>query len=80
MASPTAFGTLPTSGTDFLEPDMASPSTAFAQQQPDLPAIAYHKLDRLRELRAVIDTLRHELEPRDPLLAWIHERDSAENH
>jgi len=58
---------------------MASPSTAFAQP-PDLPTIAHHKLDRLRELRAVIDTLRHEREPQDPLLAWIVERDSGENH
>jgi hypothetical protein len=31
------------------------------------------RLDRLRELRAVIDSLRHEKESRDPLLAWVIE-------
>ena len=44
------------------------------------PGLARHKLDRLRELRAVIDTLRCERESRDPLLAWIVEREAAENH
>jgi hypothetical protein len=37
------------------------------------------KLDRLRELRAVIDTLRHECEAQDPLLAWVVEREKTEN-
>ncbi|HEV7608854.1 MAG TPA: hypothetical protein VGO61_16040 [Steroidobacteraceae bacterium] len=36
------------------------------------------KLDRLRELRAAIDCLRAEREARDPLLAWILERERAE--
>lgn len=44
------------------------------------PDLARHKLDRLRELRAVIDTLRVEHESRDPLLAWILERERLENH
>jgi hypothetical protein len=43
------------------------------------PELARHKLDRLRELRAVIDTLRCEREARDPLLAWIVEREAIEN-
>ena len=42
------------------------------------PDLARQKLDRLRELRAVIDTLRCERESQDPLLAWIIERDSPE--
>ena len=58
---------------------MASLSTARAQPL-DHPDLAYHKLDRLRELRAVIDSLHDERERRDPLLAWIVERDSSENH
>ena len=43
------------------------------------PDLARHKLDRLRELRAVIDTLRCERESRDPLLAWISEREGSES-
>ncbi|HEU4781458.1 MAG TPA: hypothetical protein VFS58_16370 [Steroidobacteraceae bacterium] len=38
-----------------------------------------HKLDRLRELRAAIDTLRCGKESQDPLLAWIPEREGTEN-
>jgi hypothetical protein len=45
----------------------------------DPPHIARHKLDRLRELRAVIDTLHRERESRDPLLSWIIERERVEN-
>ena len=37
------------------------------------------KLERLRELRAVIDTLRHECEAQDPLLAWVVDRERAES-
>jgi hypothetical protein len=37
------------------------------------------KLERLRELRAVIDSLRHECESQDPLLAWVIARENAEN-
>ncbi len=33
-----------------------------------------HRLDRLRELRATIDALRHEQTARDPLLAWVMDR------
>jgi len=36
------------------------------------------KLDRLRELRAVIETLRHEREAQDPLLVWVVERERVE--
>jgi len=43
------------------------------------PNLARLKLDRLRELRAVIDTLRCERASQDPLLAWIIEQDSLEN-
>ena len=67
---------------------MASTITAFAQPLTfgeyaaagiEPPELARHKLDRLRELRAVIDTLRCERESRDPLLAWIVERERADN-
>ena len=44
------------------------------------PSLQHHKLDRLRELRAVIDTLRDERETHDPLLAWIADREKTENH
>ena len=37
-----------------------------------------HKLDRLLELRAVIDSLRCEREASDPLLAWVVEHDSRD--
>ena len=37
------------------------------------------KLDRLRELRATIDGLRSEREQRDPLLAWILERENSQS-
>ena len=40
---------------------------------------ARHKLDRLRELRAVIEALRCEREARDPLLSWLTERETVEN-
>jgi hypothetical protein len=46
----------------------------------DPPDLARHKLDRLRELRAVIETLHREREARDPLLSWIIERERFENH
>jgi hypothetical protein len=58
---------------------MASSITACAQTL-ERPDFAHHKLDRLRELRAVIDTLRRDSEPQDPLLTWIVERDSTEDH
>jgi hypothetical protein len=58
---------------------MATSSTACVEpcEPPDL---ARHKLDRLRELRAVIDSLQREHEPHDPLLSWIVERDTTESH
>ena len=37
-----------------------------------------HKLDRLRELRAVIETLRCERAAKDPLLAWIIEQERVD--
>lgn len=43
------------------------------------PNLSQYKLDRLRELRAVIDSLQQEQAPSDPLLDWLVERD-AENH
>jgi hypothetical protein len=69
--------------------DMANSMTAcmaqysfsdYAAAGVEPPGLARHKLDRLRELRAVIDTLRCEREAKDPLLAWIIERESAESH
>jgi hypothetical protein len=46
------------------------------QPMPPSPEIwpegfAQHKLHRLLELRAVIDSIRCEREAQDPLLAWI---------
>jgi hypothetical protein len=41
-------------------------------------AIAQHKLTRLLELRAVIDSLRSEHESRDPLLSWAIAAEKAE--
>jgi len=43
------------------------------------PNLARHKLDRLRELRAVIVSLQQERGSRDPLYAWIIERERAES-
>lgn len=34
------------------------------------------RLDRLRELRATIEALRHEQTSRDPLLAWVLGQDA----
>jgi hypothetical protein len=42
-------------------------------------AIAQHKLTRLFELRAVIDSLRCEHESRDPLLSWVIASEKAED-
>jgi hypothetical protein len=42
-------------------------------------ALEQHKLNRLLELRAVIDAMRCEREARDPLLSWVKERERAEN-
>jgi len=69
---------------------MASTTTASAGRLPPMeympaagaepPNLARHKLDRLRELRAIIDTLHQERESRDPLYAWIIERERADSH
>jgi len=58
----------------------ASAATRLALVEPPpcvLPA-GPSKLDRLRQLRAVIDSLRSERESRDPLIAWILEREKEE--
>jgi hypothetical protein len=52
----------------------------YASAGVEPPNLARHKLDRLRELRAVIDSLHREREHRDPLLTWIVERETRENH
>lgn len=44
------------------------------------PILARYKLDRLRELRAVIDSMHRERESKDPFLNWIAERNTSENH
>ena len=46
----------------------------------ETPTLAHYKLDRLRELRAVIDSLHRERESKDPFLNWIADRKAAENH
>jgi hypothetical protein len=44
----------------------------------DLPGeLAQFKLSRLRELRAVIASLRCEREARDPLLSWVIDQEKA---
>jgi hypothetical protein len=55
--------------------------------QPDLNVVPRfqpadfdeQRLNRLRELRAVIDALRQEKESRDPLLAWVLEDNHSGN-
>ena len=57
-----------------------SAAARFALVEPPpcvLPA-GPSKLDRLRQLRAVIDSLRSEYEAHDPLVAWILEREKDE--
>ena len=54
-----------------------SPVARSARREPP-DGLPRHKLDRLRELRAVIETLRCEREARDPLLTWIIEREGVE--
>jgi len=54
-----------------------SPATCSAQREAPNGS-PHHKLDRLRELRAVIESLRCEPEARDPLLTWIIEREGVE--
>jgi hypothetical protein len=52
---------------------------ALSPQGVSPEGLAQHKLSRLLELRAVIDSLRCEREARDPLLSWIIERGQAES-
>ena len=52
----------------------------FPRADVEPPTLARFKLDRLRELRAVIDSLQRERESPDPYLNWIAERKTAENH
>jgi hypothetical protein len=42
---------------------------------PDGLGLAQHKLNRLLELRAVIDAMRYERESHDPLLSWVVARE-----
>jgi hypothetical protein len=42
---------------------------------PTPAELEQHRLDRLLELRAVIETLRSEQAGRDPLLAWVIEQE-----
>lgn len=58
---------------------MASASTVLSESHDPLDYTG-HKLDRLLELRAVIDSLRREREFLDPLLTWIVKRETTENH
>jgi hypothetical protein len=60
-----------------LVPVRAASLVAFSPSG-DLPGeLAQFKLNRLRELRAVIDSLRCEREARDPLLSWVVEQEKA---
>jgi len=52
----------------------------FPRVDVEPPTLARYKLDRLRELRAVIDSLHRERESKDPFLNWIAERKASENH
>ena len=47
---------------------------------PEPDGSPHYRLDRLRELRAVIETLQRERASRDPLLPWIIQRESVEIH
>ena len=58
---------------------MPIPSTARADHR-EQPTLARYKLDRLRELRAVIDSLHRERDSHDPYLTWIAERKATESH
>lgn len=62
--------------------DVVSHLSAVIRPPHSVPAIGSAdaerlKLCRLRELRAVIDTLRSETARQDPMLAWILEREDA---
>jgi hypothetical protein len=55
----------------------ASTASRYAPLDP-VPLPRPDKLDRLRLLRATIDSLRSEREAADPLLAWVLEREKTE--
>jgi hypothetical protein len=56
----------------------ARPALEIARFDPCAPdATEQRKLDRLRELRAVIDVLRGAAEARDPLLEWVQNQERA---
>jgi hypothetical protein len=60
-----------------LLPARAASLVAFSPSG-DVPGeLAQFKLSRLRELRAVVDSLRCEREARDPLLSWVVEQEKA---
>ena len=44
---------------------------------PTPAELEQHRLDRLLELRAVIDSLRSEQAGKDPLLNWVIEQEST---
>jgi hypothetical protein len=56
----------------------ASASARYAHLDSLPRAEGPDKLDRLRLLRATIDSLRSEREAEDPLLAWILNREKPE--
>ena len=56
----------------------AAARLALVELPPCAVPVGPNKLDRLRQLRAVIDSLRSERESRDPLVAWILEREKYE--
>jgi hypothetical protein len=50
---------------------------AFKPEHLPTPAeLEQHRLDRLLELRAVIDSLRSERAGKDPLLTWVIEQEA----
>jgi len=52
----------------------------FPRANVEPSSLARYKLDRLRELRAIIDSMHRERESKDPFLNWIAERKPSENH
>ncbi len=61
-----------------LSPARTASVVAFSPSGVIPGELAQFKLSRLRELRAVIDSLRCEREARDPLLSWVVEQEKAE--
>ena len=48
-----------------------------SENLPTPAELEQHRLDRLLELRAVIETLRSEQAAKDPLLAWVLEQEGT---